>query len=94
MGDGALIHWVTTVAFISTVFSMALSFVAIWLALHFKSEADKVNERTVERLTEIRSHSIVITDFLKEQSQAITRIAIGNSKVEENEIVIEDSEAV
>jgi enoyl-[acyl-carrier-protein] reductase (NADH) len=45
------------------VASLAVSCLALWLGLHFKSEADRINEETQKTLIEIKSHVDVVTRF-------------------------------
>ena len=41
--------------FLSSVASLVLSIIAIWIALHFKRESDLLNKETINLLIEIRS---------------------------------------
>ena len=43
--------------------SLVLGGVAIWLSLHFKREADTVNQQTVQLLLEIRTDAKAISAF-------------------------------
>jgi hypothetical protein len=50
-----LSDWMSYLEFLSSVVSLVLSIVAIWIALHFKRESDLLNKETTNLLIEIRS---------------------------------------
>ena len=51
------------VSFAVGVTSLGVSFLTLWLSFHFKSEADRVNEKTQRLLDEIKSDAEVLARF-------------------------------
>ena len=62
-GGGEELTTFEVIAFAVGVASLFVSFLALWVCFHFKSEADRVADETRRLLSEIRSESEAITRF-------------------------------
>lgn len=58
------------VSLLSSVASLVLAVLAIWLTLRFKKDADDVNRHTMEVLTDIRSDAKAITQGVMAELRA------------------------
>ncbi|SDG41469.1 hypothetical protein SAMN05216571_112101 [Onishia taeanensis] len=47
--------WISIVSLIGSIASLVLAVIAIWITLHIKRETDRVSERTIDVLTEVKS---------------------------------------
>jgi hypothetical protein len=60
---GAL-TWFNAVSIIASIVSLAVSIMAIWLALSHKAEADKVNMQTTTLLADVRAETKLISELV------------------------------
>ena len=63
MNEIAQVSVVGLLSFAATVASLVLAIVAIWIALHFKRESDRVNESTRDLLIEVRSDAKMVSQI-------------------------------
>jgi hypothetical protein len=77
-----LITTLDIVSFITSIASLILALVAIYLAFHQKKEADKINASTTNLLVEIRTDAKVISQIampeLKAYGESMRAIALHN----------------
>lgn len=80
----------------SSVSSLVLAVVAIWLALHHKNEADRINRETQSLLTEIKSDAKSIANYaipeLREYGKYMREYAFKKEHVVQNPVAIDDPE--
>jgi hypothetical protein len=71
------------ISFLVSLLSLVLGGFAIWLSLFFKREADRVNEKTLEMLIDIRTDAKAISAFavpeLTKYGEASRQIILGNT---------------
>jgi len=58
------------ISLVASITSLILAVIAIWLALSFKKDSDKVNAETSQLLVEIRSDSKVISQGVMSELKA------------------------
>ena len=58
------------ISLLSSIASLVLSVLAIWLTLSFKRDADKVNQDTTKLLIDIRSDAKAITEVVMPELRA------------------------
>jgi hypothetical protein len=77
-----LISTLDIVSLVASIASLILAVVAMFLAFHQKSEADKVNQNTLNLLIDIRSDAKLISQIalpeLKENSEFMRNFALRN----------------
>jgi len=61
----------TVIGLVTGFTSLFLGFLAIWLSLHHKKEADKVNEKTLAALSEIKNISEIVMPELREYGKTM-----------------------
>ncbi|MBM4973563.1 hypothetical protein HYO27_22665 [Vibrio parahaemolyticus] len=64
------LDWFTMVSFISSIASLVLAIVAIFLTVHIKNETDRVNEKTASLLLEIKSDAKSISQVAMPELKA------------------------
>ena len=65
------------VSLIVGIVSLILGWIAVRISLHFKAEADKVNQDTINQLIEIKTDAKVISDFLKAEVSETGKMSRG-----------------
>jgi len=58
------------ISLVASIASLVLAVVAIWLSVSFKRDADRVNSKTTELLTEIRSDAKSISEGVMDELHA------------------------
>jgi hypothetical protein len=58
------------ISLLSSIVSLVLSILAIWLTMSFKRDADKVNQDTTKLLIDIRSDAKAITEVVMPELRA------------------------
>lgn len=66
------------VSLIASITSLVLAVVAIWLAISFKRDSDKVNQKTSEILIDIKAESRAITQGVMSELKAYGDMMRGN----------------
>jgi len=66
------------ISLLSSIASLVLSVLAIWLTLSFKRDADKVNQDTTKLLIDIRSDAKAITEVVMPELRAYGETMRGN----------------
>jgi hypothetical protein len=65
-----LISIIDLIGLIANIASLILSILAIWLALYFKKESDKVNQNTASILLDIKSDAKTLSQVAMPELQA------------------------
>ena len=82
------------ISFLVSLLSLILGGFAIWLSLFFKREADRVNEKTLEMLIDIRTDAKAISSFaipeLTKYGEAGRRLMLGFTQNAQGNIQMTD----
>ena len=72
-----LFTWFNVSSLLSSLASLVLSIVAIWMAVHFKRESDRVNLDTRNLLIDIKTDAKVVAQIAIPELQAYGEMAFG-----------------